>query len=41
MNISDICLIQGGVIRVNNAWQLGVANDNSTILKIKDRSYFA
>lgn len=43
--ISDLCLIQGGVIRVDSAWDVNKSNysasDNSTILKIKDRSYFA
>jgi hypothetical protein len=40
-NISDIVLIQGGAVRVNNAWALGVPNDASNIEAIKDRSYFA
>lgn len=43
--ISDLCLIQGGVIRVDSVWDVTKPNyspsDNSTILKIKDRSYFA
>lgn len=40
VDLSDFSYIDGGSVRVDNAWDLGEPNDDSKITQIKERSYF-